>query len=140
MLTDRVPCRQRELTELEKNYKKLEEVINRFHSLLPDDLKEGVSARPKSTDFFKDVSDAMEKVAHSWENRSEKDKFANARRYVRKVGGTMASHSNALKILPSSNDYASAFCGALTVFVKVRFSDRTCPGIHTHCARWLIDA
>lgn len=69
---------------------------------------------------MKDFSRILETVKSNWETRSQSNKFAKAREYLRKVGSTIDNHSNALKILPSSNDYASIFCGALAVVIKVR--------------------
>ncbi|GME56662.1 hypothetical protein GTA08_BOTSDO13225 [Neofusicoccum parvum] len=60
----------------------------------------------------------MDKMRMRWEKKPEADAFAKARQYLRKVGDTINNHSNTLKMLPSSNDYASVFCGALNVFIK----------------------
>ncbi|GME27034.1 uncharacterized protein K452DRAFT_362533 [Neofusicoccum parvum] len=60
----------------------------------------------------------MGKMRMRWEKKPEADAFAKARQYLRKVGDTINNHSNTLKMLPSSNDYASVFCGALNVFIK----------------------
>lgn len=60
-----------------------------------------------------------EAVKSKWETRSQVNKFAKAREYLCRIGTTVDSHSNALKMLPSSNDYASIFCGALNVVIKV---------------------
>lgn len=66
-----------------------------------------------------DFARMAEAVKSKWETRSQVNKFAKAQEYLRGIGTTMDSHSNALKMLPSSTDYASIFCGALTVVIKV---------------------
>ncbi|KAH7045279.1 hypothetical protein B0J12DRAFT_787205 [Macrophomina phaseolina] len=100
--------------ELEAKREELHALATDFHSHLPPDIQNEVTNTPRS---FQAVINASEKLRSSWETRSETNKFAKARMYMRKVGTAISNHSNFLKILPSSNDYMSVFCGALTVLI-----------------------
>lgn len=102
--------------ELEAKREELHALATDFHSHLPPDIQNEVTNTPRS---FQAVINASEKLRSSWETRSETNKFAKARMYMRKVGTAISNHSNFLKILPSSNDYTSVFCGALTVLITV---------------------
>lgn len=109
-------CRREELDELDAKRAELRALAEEFHRHVPSNFQSELTATPKS---FNDVYRATEKIRLSWEKRSERDAFVKAREYLRKVGKAINNHSNVLRILPSSNDYASVFCGALTVFIEV---------------------
>lgn len=87
-----------------------------FHGHLPPDIQTEATVSQK---HFNDISTAAERVISSWNKRDKPSAFANVRKYIRKVGSTISNHSNVLKILLSSNDYDSVFCGARKVFIAV---------------------
>lgn len=109
-------CRLEELNDLDAKRTELRALAEESHRHVHSDFQSEVTATPRS---FIDVYRLTEKIRLSWDKRSERDAFAKAREYLRKVGKAINNHSNVLRILPSSNDYASVFCGALTVFIEV---------------------
>ncbi|KAF2136426.1 uncharacterized protein K452DRAFT_362533 [Aplosporella prunicola CBS 121167] len=103
-----------EVAELQSHRQQLDALVRKFQSYLPEDLKDKAT-NPKS---FRAVHKVVEKVGSRWKQKTEVDKFVKARQLLRKVGSTIDSHSNVLKVLPSGNDYAAPFLGAITVFIK----------------------
>ncbi|OJD32544.1 phytanoyl-dioxygenase family protein [Diplodia corticola] len=105
---------QDELRDLDHRLKELAALVKQFENYIPKDLV----ASGSSITSLKDFSRMAEMVKMKWETRSQSSKFAKSREYLRKMATTVDNHSNALKLLPSSNDYASIFCGALTMVIK----------------------
>ena len=65
------------------------------------------------------VVTAIELAVTDWNKKRQKGWRGKATSNFHKVCGTIDSHSNALKMLPSNNDYVSIFSGALTTIIQV---------------------
>ncbi len=53
------------------------------------------------------------------ERKQEKGNFRRATKNMRKFCNTLKSHSTALKMLPTNNDYVKVFYGALATALQV---------------------
>lgn len=64
------------------------------------------------------VEDLMVRLEH----KQEKGTFRRVTKHLRTFCNTIKSHSTALKMLPSSNDYVSVFYGALATVLQVCYA------------------
>jgi len=79
---------------------------------LPEDVS------PK-LECWEDVTAVVDKVRDRLERKQDRGKFRRATKHLRTFCGTIQSHSTALKMLPSSNQYVSVFYGALATVIQV---------------------
>lgn len=74
---------------------------------------------PEKISSWEDVTSIVEDMMNRLQQKKEKDKFRRATKHFRTFCNTIKSHSTALKMLPTSNDYVTVFYGALATVVQV---------------------
>ncbi|EUC39188.1 hypothetical protein COCCADRAFT_21605 [Bipolaris zeicola 26-R-13] len=73
---------------------------------------------PEKISSWEDVTSIVEDMMNRLQQKKEKDKFRRATKHFRTFCNTIKSHSTALKMLPTSNDYVTVFYGALATVVQ----------------------
>ena len=105
-----------EIRKLDIEGQKLDDAWTRFRDILPPDARIDLAKRPAA---FEDVINVMKGIEHEWQQKKERGAWGSTKKYLRRVSGTIHSHSTLLKILPADSQYASIFCGTLLTLIKV---------------------
>jgi hypothetical protein len=74
---------------------------------------------PQKINSWEDVAFIVESMMTRLQQKKERDMFRRATKHFRTFCNTIKSHSTALKMLPTSNDYVTVFYGALATVIQV---------------------
>ena len=102
---------------LDVERQKLNNTWTQFREFLPPDARAELARRPAN---FEDVVNMMKGIEDEWQQKREKGTWGITKKYLRRVGTTINSHSTLLKVLPADSHYVSIFCGTVQTLIKVR--------------------
>ena len=105
-----------DIRTLDVERQKLNDAWIQFRHILPPNASIESARRPAD---FEDVVNVMKGIEDEWQQKREKGAWGITKKYLRRVGSTINSHSTLLKVLPSDSQYASIFCGTLQTLLKV---------------------
>lgn len=105
---------------------KLDDAWSQFQNTLPLDARVETIGRPAE---FEDVVNVVKGIETEWQQKKEKGAWGSTKKYLRRISGTIHSHSTLLKILPADSQYASIFCGTLLTLIKVGLLSTTCRSV-----------
>ncbi|USP80149.1 uncharacterized protein yc1106_07423 [Curvularia clavata] len=108
--------RPQELAKLNQLRRSLELSMHDFCVSIQKSRSQDVS--PKKIDSWEDVTSIVEGVMGRLQQKKETEKFRRATKHFRTFCNTIKSHSTALKMLPTNNDYVKVFYGALATVIQ----------------------
>lgn len=122
MIADLVPKRRpQELAKLKQLRRSLELSMHDF--CIRVQKSQPQDALPNKINSWEDVALIVEGVMGRLQQKKETDKFRRATKHFRTFCNTIKSHSTALKMLPTNNDYVKVFYGALATVIQVCCSE-----------------
>ncbi|EMD66205.1 hypothetical protein COCSADRAFT_188607 [Bipolaris sorokiniana ND90Pr] len=108
--------RPQELAKLNQLRVSLERSMREFCAQVQKSQPQDVL--PEKINSWEDVTSIVENIMNRLQQKKEKDKFRRATKHFRTFCNTIRSHSTALKMLPTNNDYVKLFYGALATVIQ----------------------
>lgn len=91
--------------------------MKEFYGLVQKSQPHDVS--PQKIESWEDVTSVVESIMGRLQQKKETEKFRRATKHFRTFCNTVKSHSTALKMLPTNNEYVQIFYGALVTVIQV---------------------